>query len=416
MARHEHNNDEEDLVGAFSRAYFDALVVGIQRAHAILPSMTGPAEMVAKLLVEGGDCFIASVRPDFMSEGTTRSGGFMFLKEYEPAVKLSERDAVIVAWTNISSAEDLDLITQLHASGAFIIGIGPAPSVDSAKAFLAMTSTFIDASLPLPATVTAPFKDETYPVVSLQNLALLWTFSGEVVSALTRLDHMPTMYQSVHVPGASQRNTRFKGMRFHEKGTVSPVAPTSLGKSYLQELANSFQSLRDHESGVIAEVSRVAAKTLRDGHNVHAFLVQHFPIHQHGAPGDPVLIQRIERSAGETPSTSQLEEKLKSGDLFMMVGYYRRPREAYAVAHGRGVRTVEVISGTDEPERGGPQPDYVIRPYWPYGDAVVAVPGYDVKILPSSGIVQAAIYWAVVGSMVHELDEMHRYPESPCGQ
>ena len=94
----------------------------------------------------------------------------------------------------------------------------------------------------------------------------------------------------------------------------------------------------------------------------------------------------------------------------MMFGYYRRPREAYALAHRRGVRTVEVISGTDEPERGGPQPDYVIRPSWPYGDSLVDVPGYDVKILPSSGIVQAAIYWAVVGSMVHELDAADPYP------
>ena len=217
----------------------------------MLPSMTGPAETVAKLLVEGGDFYIASVRPDFMSEGTTRSGGFMFLKNYEPAIKLSERDAVIVAWTNTSPAEDLDLITRLHASGAFVVGIGPAPSADKAKEFLGLTSTFIDTSLPLPGTVTAPFKDEAYPVISLQNLALLWTFSGEIVSALTRLDHMPTMYQSVLVPGARQRNTRLKGMRFHEKGTVSPVAPTKLGKAYLQELASSFQSLRDGESDVI---------------------------------------------------------------------------------------------------------------------------------------------------------------------
>ena len=33
------------------------------------------------------------------------------------------------------------------------------------------------------------------------------------------------------------------------------------------------------------------------------------------------------------------------------------------------------------------------------------VPGYDVEILPSSGIVQAAIYWAVVAAIWQALAE-----------
>ena len=54
---------------------------------------------------------------------------------------------------------------------------------------------------------------------------------------------------------------------------------------------------------------------------------------------------------------------------------------------------------TGDGSDGPPQPDYVIRPRWPFGDAVTRVSGYDVEILPSSGIVQAAIYWAVVASV-----------------
>jgi len=61
-----------------------------------------------------------------------------------------------------------------------------------------------------------------------------------------------------------------------------------------------------------------------------------------------------------------------------------------------------VITGDGSTDTG-PQPDSVIRPRWPFGDALTPVPGYDVEILPSSGIVQAAIYWAVVGSISQEL-------------
>ena len=33
---------------------------------------------------------------------------------------------------------------------------------------------------------------------------------------------------------------------------------------------------------------------------------------------------------------------------------------------------------------------------WPFGDALVDVPGYDISILPPSGVVQAAAYWMLV--------------------
>ena len=65
------------------------------------------------------------------------------------------------------------------------------------------------------------------------------------------------------------------------------------------------------------------------------------------------------------------------------------------VCHAR--RTI--ITGTDEPVPAGPLPDYIIRPGWPYTDSLVPVPGYDIRILPASGILQTAIYWAVVGEM-----------------
>ncbi len=36
-----------------------------------------------------------------------------------------------------------------------------------------------------------------------------------------------------------------------------------------------------------------------------------------------------------------------------------------------------------------------IAPAWPLADGCVKVPGYDVPILPASGVVQAAIYWTI---------------------
>ena len=99
------------------------------------------------------------------------------------------------------------------------------------------------------------------------------------------------------------------------------------------------------------------------------------------------------------PPVDEVAKVLKPGDLFLFIGYYRRPVEVYEAARRAGAKIVEVITGTTVPETMDPQPDYVIHPKWPYGDALVPVPNYDVKILPRSGILQAAIYWAIAGSM-----------------
>ena len=256
---------------------------------------------------------------------------------------------------------------------------------------------FLESEIPLSGVVPAPFGGEGYPLISLQNLVVLWTFTGEIVAALTRIGQMPAMYQSVLVAGARDRNARFVGSRFHQTHQVPAIPPGQVGGGYLDEIGGILRALIEEEAGAIDRVGAVCAQVLNDGGVIHAGMISHFPVHQHGAPGDPLYMRRLGRLDGESPSVAELERELESGDLFFFLGYYRRPTQAYEVVRRVGARIVEVITGGGSD--GPPQPDYVIRPKWPFGDAVTRVPGYDVEILPSSGIVQAAIYWAVVAAI-----------------
>ena len=208
---------------------------------------------------------------------------------------------------------------------------------------------------------------------------------------------MPAMYQSVLVAGARDRNARFVGSRFHQKHQVPAMPPGQVGGDYLDAIGGILRALIEEETEAIDQVGAVCAQVLNDGGVIHAGMISHFPVYQHGAPGDPLYMRRLARLDGESPSVAELERELQLGDLFFFLGYYRRPTQAYQVARRAGARIVEVITG--DGSDGSPQPDYVIRPKWPFGDAVTRVPGYDVEILPSSGIVQAAIYWAVVASI-----------------
>ncbi len=325
----------------------------------------------------------------------------MLAEEWSPETRLSPNDVVILGWSGASPDQELELLRGLRASGALIVGIGPA-SWAGADVQLG-ADLFLESELPLLEVVTAPFGGEGYPLISLQNLVVLWTFTGEIVAALTRIGLMPAMYQSVLVAGARDRNARFIGSRFHQTHQVPAIPPRQVGGDYLEAIETILRALIEEETRAIDRVGAVCAQVLNNGGVIHAGMISHFPVYQHGAPGDPLYMRRLARLDGESPSVAELERKLESGDLFFFLGYYRRPTQAYQVARRAGARIVEVITG--DGLDGPPQPDYVIRPKWPFGDAVTRVPEYDVEILPSSGIVQAAIYWAVVAASWQNLAE-----------
>ena len=74
----------------------------------------------------------------------------------------------------------------------------------------------------------------------------------------------------------------------------------------------------------------------------------------------------------------------------------------------RGATITEIITGL--PINAGSTPDLIIYPGWPYGDALIAVPQHVTEILSASGIVQTAIYWAILctPSLSHTTDDNAR--------
>ena len=382
---------------AFSANYFTTIVHNLEHVREILPQIAQASKIVATRLVNGGRLFAASVRPDFTSEAYVRSGGLMLLEEYTPTTQLTAVDTVLVGWSNTNPTAEMTLIHQLHQANAYLVGFGPKPPTATSDVFLNTLDVFIESNPVLPAALLTNFGAATYPLTSLQNIVILWTFTGELVAALTRQQTMPTLYQSVLVTGARSRNEQRHHLRFEEYHNVPPLAPEYLGHAYLDRLGDCFQKLITNEINTIDQIAHECSSTLQQGHQIHAFLISHFPVLQHGAPGDPGFMQRLSQVHGETPSTAELELLLKAHDLLFFLGYYRRPNAAYTIAHKAGARIIECITGTHIADP--PNPDFIIHPHWPYGDALVSIPGYDIDILPCSGIIQTAIYWALIGTV-----------------
>jgi hypothetical protein len=147
---------------------------------------------------------------------------------------------------------------------------------------------------------------------------------------------------------------------------------------------------------------------------VVGYLIGHFPVHQWRAPGDLSGIERLAQGRnGQMPETEEVRRRLGEGDVYLHLGYYSPPTEAYAVAISAGATVVEVLaSGSGRSEvvsaadgndvkaiESPPEVDFSIDPGWPWGDGLVVLEGYDVDVLPSSGFGSATCYWMLAGGM-----------------
>ena len=150
------------------------------------------------------------------------------------------------------------------------------------------------------------------PVVT----AHLWTFTAELISALTRLGKLPPMYQSMVVPGGRRRNAEHLKLQW-EPGPVEPIREGLLGREYLARVANSLRRLKTSQAEKFAEAGRLAADTAAAGHTVWYGSLGHLPPELPSIPGDPGLVKPLSMREPD-----KLADLVKPGDLILYVGYY----------------------------------------------------------------------------------------------
>jgi hypothetical protein len=79
----------------------------------------------------------------------------------------------------------------------------------------------------------------------------------------------------------------------------------------------------------------------------------------------------------------------------LCLGYQFAPQKLLDQAQALGLKLVYSDVQPAQPPEPASNILY-IDPAWPLADGCVTVTGYDVPILPASGVVQAAVYWTIV--------------------
>lgn len=330
--------------------------IGQSRAH--LPELTQTAELAAKQFLSGGTVWVAGRQADFAGEVCQRAGGLAAIAPLAHHVPASP-DVILYAAPGALDDNDRKMLAGWRAQGATVVS------------FCSPAGLF----------------QEKFPVDTVANVAGLWTWTGEFVAACTRLGKMPVLYQSYGLPGGYERAKKYQGKRFHNDLTIQPVAAGILGKEYLDQIQHMLARIQETERPGLDR----AAGWWRAAKSSTVMVTGHmFPAHGQDA--------RTTRSWDFIRVPAREDKKLlgiNPPDFVFYLGYQFAPQKLLDEAKASGIRLVYSDVQPGQPVQPGDNILY-IAPAWPLSDACVTVPGYDVPILPASGVVQAAIYWTVV--------------------
>jgi hypothetical protein len=232
------------------------------------------------------------------------------------------------------------------------------------------------------------FQDH-FPLDTVANVSELWAWTGEFVAACTRLGKMPVLYRSYGLPGGIERGKRYQGKKFHDDLTINAIAPGVLGMAYLDEIERLLAAIQKTQMPKISQaaawwrqVPKTSAMTLVTGHM--------FPRHAQ----DPRSLAFSEFAAASAWENKDLGRETHPPRFFLYMGYQFAPEKLVEQAKALDLK----LAYSDVRAAQPPEPSsniLYINPGWPLGDGCVTVPGYDVQILPASGVVQAAIYWTI---------------------
>lgn len=353
------------IIGAMPDSYLLRTADALDRAQEDIPAMVQAGEMVAKRIVAGGGLY-AGGNPALVSEITGRAGGLM-LTAILPETITMDNDAVLF----FADAEH-PVPEAVSTPGACWVVFG--------------------VTHPIPGAMTLLMRD--YGLSPTLTMAIYaWMFTGELVSACSRLGKMPVLFESIGLYGGIPRMQKYQGNRifWHDTHNVSPIPPGVLAKDYTMRVSAMLRRCESRHRSDFDTVGRWVAEAKRAGRTLTMYSMGHlFPDEV-----SKTAIGSLFRSEVWNAGFSYIPEPkdvYSAGDVVIHIGYQHPPRNMLERAKTAGAKAVYVAPYMD---RDFPtDKDTVwIDPMWPFGDACVPIAGYDVPALASSGVVNSAIAW-----------------------
>lgn len=332
----------------------------LELCRADLPAMSSLAEQAAERLAKGRRLWAAG-SPALVSEVCGRAGGLMMIRPL-PSGELACGDVVL-----------------------FFAGEGaerPAANGDGLVISFGAGGSLPDHALEAGVSSTVGMA------------ASAWVFTGELIAALTRLSKMPVIYESIGAYGGFSRISEFKNgeVAWHENHSVKPVAAGVMGRAYIDSVRAMLRRIEKEHRRDLDKVGEWARSARSGGKRLYMYSMGHmFPDEIAKSDIGKLFRSGVWNAGFRNPRP---DDEWRRGDLVVHVGYQHPPDDLLRRARTVGARAVYVCIVS---HRDFTRDANVVRidPMWDWADACVSLEGYDIPVLPVSGVINSAIAWEI---------------------
>ena len=396
--------------------YYDWLTGCLGGIEKDLPAYTRSAEAAAKLYVQDG-CEIGAFGDDpFVRELYNRSGGLMQMKSFGPLFQKKgtewappAKGVALVGLRDDMLDDCVGKILEFRKRNYYVAVFGRTELIEKAKKVLP-NGADPDAWFDVHASahgglVQNPDGQWIIPTDSATLSSAGWVWTAEFVAACTREGKMPPMYLGYAIEGAGPREAKFKGVKFHDT-LPARLEAGALSRQWLTELRASLQQIHASEMPGIRKAASDAAAAKAAGGKLWVYLQGHEIIRLMGYPHDPKWFEPLHRDW----NTLRKDAKAGAGDFVLCIGYDQifdgKDWQDFA-SEARKAGAKLAWSFTDyrpEQVKTVPTGETFIDQHWAKGDAAAAIPNYDIKCLPTSGVIAEAVLWMVHAEMAGKLN------------
>lgn len=377
-------------MSSLAEQYLDSVQAGLTGLERQLPAIAAAAAQAAERACAGGRVWALSDEEGFVSELQHRASGLMMVRglpggeSFALDDAVSAGDVVIAATQERAAAAQGSLLDRLAERGVAVTLIGSAES-----ALRPQAAAFIDTGLPAGSAPVLSYGGAAIcPLAAALNISAGWLWCIEMANACAALGRAPVFLMSGGLATGRDRNRQHEGKPFHDPGEyrIVPSPAGQKGRELAAEWLRCLAGIRATELGRIAEIGAVAAATRSAGRSVWCASIGHNLPAQRGLDGDPGFFRLLFPERDERAD-------LQAGDFFIFNGYYTFPEEELAAARAAIERSAWIMGGK-EIETIYPHPGEIhVNAYWQYGDASIRLPGYDVRVVPPSGVITTAMLW-----------------------
>jgi len=383
-----------------AQQYLRAALEACDRIEADLPRLTKAGEDLAQRYLKGGLMGFPYLRQTLGMELYGRSGGVMhagfdrpWKKERTAAEK--KHDVSIFGWDSPPEERDLAVVQKEKERGSYVIGFG-SKAMPELREHTKLVDLWFDTGRAADDRVVSyPDGTRAGKINHFINVIYAWALTGETVAALTRQGKMPTMWKSwAYKDGRAWSEALFRKKQYHDNYKIPPLPKGKVARAYLSRIRYLLHRFERKELEQIAQAANLIAGEMRAGRKTVIASTGHMAMYYIARYDDSVWARNQEVHAFLDSQMKSFEEKTAPGALVVQLGESGFDRKLAALFQSKKQRVISITSENPYPENQAYRDDWAakIDLGFAFGDACVPIPGYPIRILPTSGAMQVAAY------------------------